>query len=106
MRGRISNVGGAGALALAMSPRSRLPDFEPGPVRMLEIPAEPVVGAAPPRRRDAEVWAFHGNRVAESFAYEWRDDSRSWFRSYGDEKLEFDEARLTRLRIASINDLP
>jgi nuclear transport factor 2 (NTF2) superfamily protein len=53
-----------------------------------------------------EVWAFHGNRIAERFAYEWRDDSRSWFRSYGDEKSEFDEERLTRRRIASINDLP
>ena len=24
-----------------------------------------------------EVWAFHGNRIAVRFAYEWRDDSGS-----------------------------
>ena len=29
-----------------------------------------------------EVWAFHGNRIAVRFAYEWRDDSGHWFRSY------------------------
>ena len=40
------------------------------------------------------------------FAYEWHDDSGHWFRSYGNENWEFDEAGLMRLRIASINDLP
>jgi len=40
------------------------------------------------------------------FAYEWRDASGHWFRSYGDENWEFDENRLMRFRIASINDLP
>jgi nuclear transport factor 2 (NTF2) superfamily protein len=53
-----------------------------------------------------EVWAFHDNRIAVRFAYEWRDDSGSWFRSYGNENWEFDEHGLMRLRIASINDLP
>ncbi|MER9582493.1 DUF1348 family protein [Mesorhizobium sp. M0276] len=53
-----------------------------------------------------EVWAFHANRIAVRFAYEWRDDSGSWFRSYGNENWEFDEHGLMRLRIASINDLP
>ncbi|MDF2114683.1 nuclear transport factor 2 family protein [Roseiarcaceae bacterium H3SJ34-1] len=53
-----------------------------------------------------EVWAFHENRIAVRFAYEWRDDSGHWFRSYGNENWEFDEAGLMRLRIASINDLP
>src|ERR1700746_2438777 len=28
-----------------------------------------------------EVWAFHGNRIAVRFAYEWHDDSGSWSRS-------------------------
>src|SRR6476660_5384529 len=51
-----------------------------------------------------EVWAFHGNRIAVRFAYEWHDDSGSWFRSYGNENWEFDEHGLMRLRIASIND--
>jgi hypothetical protein len=40
------------------------------------------------------------------FAYEWRDDSGNWFRSYGNENWEFDENGLMRLRLASINDLP
>jgi nuclear transport factor 2 (NTF2) superfamily protein len=53
-----------------------------------------------------EVWAFRENRIAVRFAYEWRDDSGHWFRSYGNENWEFDADGLMRLRIASINDLP
>lgn len=53
-----------------------------------------------------EVWAFAGNRIAVRFAYEWRDDSGHWFRSYGNENWEFDEAGLMSARHASINDLP
>jgi nuclear transport factor 2 (NTF2) superfamily protein len=53
-----------------------------------------------------EVWAHEGNRIAVRFAYEWHDDSGSWFRSYGNENWEFDEHGLMRLRHASINDLP
>jgi uncharacterized protein len=52
-----------------------------------------------------ELWAFDGNRIAVRFAYEWHDDSRNWFRSYGNENWEFDEKGLTRLRYACINDL-
>ncbi len=53
-----------------------------------------------------ELWAFTGNRIAVRFAYEWRDDSGNWFRSYGNENWEFDEHGLMRARFASINDLP
>src|SRR6266403_4306669 len=53
-----------------------------------------------------ELWAFRENRIAVRFAYEWRDDSGHWFRSYGNENWEFDENGLMRVRIASINDLP
>jgi nuclear transport factor 2 (NTF2) superfamily protein len=53
-----------------------------------------------------EIWAFHDNRIAVRFAYEWRDDSGHWYRSYGNENWEFDENGLMRRRIASINDLP
>ena len=53
-----------------------------------------------------ELWAFGENRIAVRFAYEWRDDSKNWFRSYGNENWEFDESGLMRRRIASINDLP
>jgi nuclear transport factor 2 (NTF2) superfamily protein len=53
-----------------------------------------------------ELWAFAGDRIAVRFAYEWRDDSGNWFRSYGNENWEFDEEGLMRRRHASINDLP
>lgn len=53
-----------------------------------------------------ELWAFGDNRIAVRFAYEWRDDSGGWFRSYGNENWEFDVDGLMRRRIASINDLP
>lgn len=53
-----------------------------------------------------ELWAFRENRIAVRFAYECRDDSGNWFRSYGNENWEFDEEGLMRVRHASINDLP
>lgn len=53
-----------------------------------------------------EVWAHEGARIAVRFAYEWHDDSGQWFRSYGNENWEFDEAGLMSRRVASINDLP
>ncbi|HEX2138460.1 MAG TPA: nuclear transport factor 2 family protein [Woeseiaceae bacterium] len=53
-----------------------------------------------------EVWAFHGNRIAVRFAYEWHDDAGNWFRSYGNENWEFDDQGYMQRRIASINDLP
>lgn len=52
-----------------------------------------------------EVWGFRENRMAVRFAYEWHDAAGDWFRSYGNELWEFDEAGLMRRRIASINDL-
>lgn len=53
-----------------------------------------------------ELWAYAGNRIAVRFAYEWRDDSGQWFRSYGNENWEFNEQGFMRRRFASINDLP
>ncbi|WMS41873.1 nuclear transport factor 2 family protein [Acuticoccus sp. MNP-M23] len=53
-----------------------------------------------------ELWAYHGNRIAVRFAYEYRDDGGNWFRAYGNENWEFDADGLMRRRIASINDLP
>ena len=53
-----------------------------------------------------ELWAHDGNRIAVRFAYEWRDDSGHWFRSYGNENWEFDEQGFMQRRFASINDLP
>ena len=53
-----------------------------------------------------EVWAWQDNRIAVRFAYEWRDDSGNWFRSYGNENWQFDADGLMEVRIASINDQP
>jgi len=53
-----------------------------------------------------ELWAFHDNRIAVRFAYEWSDYSNNWFRSYGNENWEFGVDGLMQVRIASINDLP
>lgn len=53
-----------------------------------------------------ELWAYTGNRIAVRYAYEWRDDSRNWFRSYGNENWEFGEDGLMIRRHSSINDLP
>lgn len=51
-----------------------------------------------------ELWAFTENRIAVRFAYEWRDDSGNWFRSYGNENWAFDAQGLMAERHASIND--
>jgi hypothetical protein len=53
-----------------------------------------------------ELWAYHDNRIAVRFAYEWRDADGGWFRSYGNENWEFNQHGFMRWRIASINDLP
>ena len=53
-----------------------------------------------------EIWTHRENRIAVRFAYEYHDDSGSWFRAYGNENWEFDESGLMRSRHASINDLP
>lgn len=53
-----------------------------------------------------ELWAFTDARIAVRFAYEWHDDSNNWFRSYGNENWEFNEAGLMTRRHACINDLP
>ncbi len=53
-----------------------------------------------------ELWTFADDRIAVRFAYEWHDDSGSWFRSFGNENWEFSADGLMRRRIASINDMP
>jgi nuclear transport factor 2 (NTF2) superfamily protein len=52
-----------------------------------------------------ELWAFHENRIAVRFAYEWHDITGQWFRSYGNENWEFNAQGLMQKRHASINDL-
>lgn len=51
------------------------------------------------------LWSFHDNRIAVRFQYECRDLGGRWWRSYGNELWEFDDAGLMRRREASINDL-
>ncbi len=53
-----------------------------------------------------ELWAFTDHRIAVRFAYEWRDDSGQWYRSYGNENWEFNADGYMQRRFASINDLP
>ncbi len=53
-----------------------------------------------------EIWAFNENRIAVRFAYEWHDNEKNWFRSYGNENWEFAPDGRMRRRIASINDTP
>jgi len=53
-----------------------------------------------------ELWAFHENRIAVRFAYEYYDDSGNWFRAYGNENWEYDEQGYMYARHASINELP
>jgi uncharacterized protein len=53
-----------------------------------------------------ELWTFTDDRIAVRFAYEYHDDSGSWFRAYGNENWEFDGHGLMRRRFASITDLP
>jgi len=53
-----------------------------------------------------ELWAWHDNRIAVRFQYEWHDEANHWYRAYGNENWEFDEHGLMRRREASINDVP
>ena len=51
------------------------------------------------------LWSFHDNRIAVRFQYECHDASGTWWRSYGNELWEFNEAGLMSRREASINDI-
>lgn len=53
-----------------------------------------------------ELWGFRNNRMAVWFENEWQDESGQWFRSIGNELLEFDENGYIIKRRASSNDLP
>lgn len=53
-----------------------------------------------------ELWAFHDNRIAVRFQYEWHNQSGEWFRAYGNEQWEFAANGLMQRREASINDVP
>jgi uncharacterized protein len=51
------------------------------------------------------LWAFHSDRIAVRFQYEWHDADGRWWRSHGNENWEFDAEGYMRRREASINDV-
>jgi hypothetical protein len=53
-----------------------------------------------------DLWAFTDHRIAVRIAYEYHDDSGTWFRAYGNENWEFDSHGLIAHRHASINEQP
>lgn len=58
------------------------------------------------RRLIFEPWAEDGRRLALRFACEFRNDSGSWFRTYGSEEMEFDDAGSILRRFTSANEHP
>ena len=52
-----------------------------------------------------ELWAFHDNKIAVRFQYEFHDDNDQWYRSHGNEQWEFSDEGLMKRREASINDV-
>ncbi len=52
-----------------------------------------------------ELWAFHENKIAVRFQYEFHDDNGQWYRSHGNEQWEFSGEGLMKRREASINDV-
>jgi uncharacterized protein len=51
------------------------------------------------------LWAFAGDRIGVRFQYESHDTDGVWWRSYGNELWEFNDAGLMVRREASINDV-
>jgi uncharacterized protein len=51
------------------------------------------------------LWTSGGNRIAVRFQYECHDAGGQWWRCYGNELWEFNDAGLMTRREASINDL-
>jgi hypothetical protein len=51
------------------------------------------------------LWTFAANRIAVRFQYESHDPAGNWWRSYGNELWEFNDAGLVVRREASINDV-
>lgn len=53
-----------------------------------------------------ELWVWDGQRIAIRFSSEFRDDSGTWFRTYGNENWECDSSGLVRRRLSSANAHP
>ncbi len=52
-----------------------------------------------------ELFAFHENRIAVRFEYEFHLDTGEWFRAYGNENWVFASDGRMQQRFASINDV-
>jgi nuclear transport factor 2 (NTF2) superfamily protein len=53
-----------------------------------------------------ELWAWSSRRVAIRFSCEFRDDSGTWFRVYGNENWEYDDTGLVSRRFTGANEHP
>ena len=53
-----------------------------------------------------ELWAEGEQRLSTRHAAEFRNDSGTWFRVYGSEEVEFDDAGLVRRRLTAANEHP
>lgn len=53
-----------------------------------------------------ELWTCERNRVAIRFSCEFRDDSGTWFRAYGNEHWQCDADGLVRRRLTCANEHP
>ncbi len=56
-------------------------------------------------RLNKEIWAFSDDQIAVRFQYEYHNVDGQWFRAYGNELWQFDDAGLMKRREASINDV-
>lgn len=53
-----------------------------------------------------QLWAFSDVRLAVRTVCEFRTDSGTWFRGYGDESWEYDVSGLLGRRFSSVNEHP
>ena len=53
-----------------------------------------------------ELCAFHDNRIAVRFQFEFHGAAGDWFRAHGNEQWEFNADGLMHRREASIDDAP
>lgn len=57
-------------------------------------------------RMISELWASSHKRIAVRFSCEFRDDSGTWFRVYGNEDWEYDDTGLVSRRFTGTNEHP
>jgi len=53
-----------------------------------------------------ELWAEGDRRLSTRHAAEFHNDSGTWFRVYGSEEIEFDDAGLVKRRLTAANEHP